>query len=350
MKGPTFFGKKASPAKVAGAFVDGERVSYEDARKAEKAGEGKTVEYTNREAAKHRKDEKADYIADHGKDAYVENSKEHDDEWEGKIKNIESKRKNNKKHQAAVKEDRAYQDRVDAGEKLEGEERTKSNKVGRTGEQNADLKPGTRAGATEIHTGNSGPDRPITSKEDLAQAEKDNWEGWYDTDYREKQRNKADASPAKQTNWEKVKAAGKGVYQGVKTALNESRDSSATDSTKWGIQSGKRRYEEAKKEYREAAAKKSPAKHLGHYPGNNADHTIADHAKNFMADPMGTTKKVAKQTVKKAIGGAKKAKKVAKDASKNKYVKGAAEAIGNAATGGGVYMAKKAYKALKGKK
>jgi len=43
----------------------------------------------------------------------------------------------------------------------------------------------------------------------------------------------------------------------------------------------------------------SPAKHLNHGPWSNADHSIGDHAKNFMADPMGTTKKVVKQTAKK---------------------------------------------------
>ena len=45
----------------------------------------------------------------------------------------------------------------------------------------------------------------------------------------------------------------------------------------------------------------SPAKHLGHGPFSNADHSIADHAKNFLADPMGTTKKVVKQTGKKVV-------------------------------------------------
>ena len=39
----------------------------------------------------------------------------------------------------------------------------------------------------------------------------------------------------------------------------------------------------------------SPAKHAGHYPGNNADHTIADHAKQGVEKVKKTYKKVKKK-------------------------------------------------------
>lgn len=49
----------------------------------------------------------------------------------------------------------------------------------------------------------------------------------------------------------------------------------------------------------------APLKHLSHGPFSNADHSIADHAKNFIKNPLGTTKKVVKQTTKKVKRGIK---------------------------------------------
>ena len=47
----------------------------------------------------------------------------------------------------------------------------------------------------------------------------------------------------------------------------------------------------------------SPVKHYGHYPWTNADHSIADHAKNFIQDPVGTVKKELKTAYKKTKRG-----------------------------------------------
>ena len=47
----------------------------------------------------------------------------------------------------------------------------------------------------------------------------------------------------------------------------------------------------------------SPAKHLGHTPWTKSDHTVVDHAKAFVKDPIGTTKKVVKQTLTKIKKG-----------------------------------------------
>ena len=47
----------------------------------------------------------------------------------------------------------------------------------------------------------------------------------------------------------------------------------------------------------------SPVKHLGHTPWTKSDHTVVDHAKAFVKDPIGTTKKVVKQTLTKIKKG-----------------------------------------------
>ena len=70
----------------------------------------------------------------------------------------------------------------------------------------------------------------------------------------------------------------------------------------------------------------SPAKHAGHYPGNNADHSISDHAKE----------------------GYTKAKKVAKKAAP--YIKKGAEIAANVATAGTYNAVKGASKLINKKK
>ena len=52
---PTFKEMGSSPLKVAGAFIDGERATYAETRKAEE--EGRDVRYTNKEEAKRTKQE-----------------------------------------------------------------------------------------------------------------------------------------------------------------------------------------------------------------------------------------------------------------------------------------------------
>jgi hypothetical protein len=52
---PMFKQMGSSPIKVAGAFIDGERATYEETRAAEE--EGKDVRYTNKEEAKRTQEE-----------------------------------------------------------------------------------------------------------------------------------------------------------------------------------------------------------------------------------------------------------------------------------------------------
>jgi hypothetical protein len=82
----------------------------------------------------------------------------------------------------------------------------------------------------------------------------------------------------------------------------------------------------------------SPAKHAGHYPGNNADHTIADHAKQGVEKVKKTYKKVKKKVeggVDKAVDVVKKEVSTATD----KVKKGAKKAWDQA---GYAYQAYKA--------
>jgi len=121
---PSFFKMGSSPVKVAGAFIDGERATYEETRKAEE--EGKDVRYTNKEEEKRTKEE----IARLQKKEEESPDKGHKAHAEATASQLAARKKYVKKHKQskeeieARKSDRAAQDQM--------EREAKKKKTGKT--------------------------------------------------------------------------------------------------------------------------------------------------------------------------------------------------------------------------
>ena len=124
--------KKSSPAKVAGSFVDGQRVPYDVAKAAYDKGEGR-VEFTNREARRLSEEEGGD-------------SKE----WSDKMKRKEQARQRNMSpkqraaHRKLIADDRARQDEIERGGYVPQDDAEARYAAG--AEQNVDT-PGVRYGS-----------------------------------------------------------------------------------------------------------------------------------------------------------------------------------------------------------
>tara|TARA_R100000458_G_C8265075_1_gene240220 strand:- start:854 stop:1939 length:1086 start_codon:yes stop_codon:yes gene_type:complete len=131
--------ERKSPMKVAGSFVDGERVSFEDALAARKEGK-KNVEFTNLDAKKFAETGEA---GEHSGKKWLDKTRQ-----KGRQEISKMSKKDRDEHRRLVKEDRRRQEIVDAGGELTEEE--KANEVGRGAEQNV-FKKGITPGSYEFH-------------------------------------------------------------------------------------------------------------------------------------------------------------------------------------------------------